>query len=70
MARSKTSADVVFIPNIAPEIVNINFIRANNTVYLKVEDIIDYINSVANTEETVVRERLAKLTENLLKIGQ
>ncbi|MCI0562344.1 MAG: hypothetical protein MN733_27990 [Nitrososphaera sp.] len=48
-------------------VVNVRSIRANSTVYIRVEDVVAYLRGLAATEETDVRERLNQAADNLSK---
>lgn len=67
MTKSKASADVSFTP--APEKKNIRFIKHNDAVYLRVEDVAAFVRDIAATEETDVRNRLNAAVANIEKVG-
>jgi hypothetical protein len=68
MAHSKASADVVFTP--APEKKDIRFIKHNDAVYLRLEDVAAFVRDIGATEETDVRNRLNDAAINIEKIGK
>lgn len=47
---------------------NVRFITYQGNIYLRKEDIIEYIRELGSTEETDVRERLLQAALNLNKV--
>lgn len=47
------------------EIVNLRIIKANNTVYIKVDSVINILRLFAESEETDTRERINKLADSI-----
>lgn len=52
------------------EEVNFRFIRANDSVYLRKEDVLEYILEFAECEEKDVRDRLKQAARNINKVGR
>lgn len=67
MARSSASADVVFTPNQPSHEPKkeIRFVRVGGVVYLRAEDVADFITELGATEETDVRTRLEAAAHNI-----
>ena len=51
------------------EEVNFRFVRANDAVYLRKEDVIEYILEFAECEEKDVRDRLKQAIRNINKVS-
>ena len=52
------------------EEVNFRFVRANDAVYLRKEDVIQYVLEFAECEEKDVRDRLKQAARNINKVGR
>lgn len=52
------------------EEVNFRFVRANGAVYLRKEDVIQYVLEFAECEEKDVRDRLKQAAENINEVGR
>lgn len=52
------------------EEVNFRFVRANGAIYLRKEDVIEYILEFAECEEKDVRDRLKHSAKNINEVGR
>jgi hypothetical protein len=58
-----------FTPPPVNEKVDIRYVKANGTTYLRAEDVATYIRNIAGGEETDVRNRMNEAANNILKYG-
>ena len=50
--------------------VPMRFVRANSAIYLRQEDVIEYLRNIAATEETDTRNRLEKVGDVFFGVGK